>query len=183
MSNGLIQNWRLVIWRGILAVLLGLFSFLWPGLNGPHMVSGFGLYALADGLITIGTGFKGRENPMRWWVFFLEGLVGIVVGVVALTWPLPVILIATWALLTGLLEMVAAIRLRDSVINEWLLAWGGAISIALGVLASFQPRPGDATLIWAMGAYGLSFGILLLLLGFGLRKRNMPSDRKFIPID
>jgi uncharacterized membrane protein HdeD (DUF308 family) len=185
MITGLIQNWRLVVWRGILAILLGLTSFLWPGFGGLQLVITFGIYAMIDGLIAAGTGLTGSDRPLRLWGFILEGLVGITVGGLALALPglapwMPVVLIATWALLTGLLEMMAAIRLRDSIVNDWLLAWGGAISIALGVLAFFQPRPGDSTLIWAMGVYGLSFGMLLMMLGFGLRRKNRRSDRNFL---
>lgn len=185
MVNGLVRNWRLVVWRGILAILFGLGAILWPDIKGYQLVLLFGAYAVMDGLIAAGTSLARTGNPMGWWAFFLEGLVGTVAGVSALLQPnltawVPVLLIAVWAMTTGALEVTAAIRLRDSVINDWLLAWGGGISIALGILAFFQPQPGDGTLIWALGLYGLAFGLLLLALGFGLRRRNLPGNRRFL---
>jgi uncharacterized membrane protein HdeD (DUF308 family) len=185
MAKGLIRNWRLVIWRGILAVTFGLVTFLWQDIKGYQLVMLFGVYALADGLIAAGTSFLRTNNLFGRWAFILEGMVGVAAGVSVLVKPglptwMPVFMIAIWAMITGALEIIAAIRLRDSVINDWLLVWGGGISLALGVLAFFQPQPGDGTLIWALGVYGLAFGILLLALGFGLRRRNLPGDRSFL---
>lgn len=187
MITGLIKNWRMVVWRGILAILLGLTSFLWPDFEGGRVMFVFGIYAVIDGVIAAVTGLTASERPGRRWAFLLEGLVGIATGAVVLALPgmapwRHVELIAVWGVLTGLLEMVAARRLRDSVINEWLLAWGGASSIGLGVLALTQPQPGDSTVIWALGAYGLSFGMLLIMLGFALRRWNARSDRNFLPL-
>ncbi|MGE5252260.1 MAG: HdeD family acid-resistance protein [Bacteroidota bacterium] len=185
MANGLIRNWRLVIWRGILALVFGLVTFLWQDIQGYELVVTFGLYALADGLIAAGTSFVPTRNRIGRWAFLLEGLAGVGAGISVLVLPglptwMPVFLIAIWAMITGGLEILAAIRLRDSIINDWLLVWGGGISLALGILAFFQPQPGDGTLIWALGSYGLAFGILLMTLGFGLRRRNLPGDRSFL---
>lgn len=168
------RNWWLIVLRGVLAALFGLAAFLWPNLTFTVLVLFFGAYAFVDGLFAVVTGLRRVGESSRWWVFLLEGLVGIGVGVLTFVWPqitaLAVIyLIAAWAILTGVLEISAAIRLRREIDNEWLLALSGVVSIVLGALLIFQPGAGSVAVTWALGAYALLFGLLLVILGFQLK--------------
>ena len=66
------------------------------------------------------------------WALLLKGLAGIATGVLTFLWPsvtaqTPVYLIAAWAILTGALEVVAAVDLRKLVEGERQLAWGNLI--------------------------------------------------------
>ena len=178
----LTKNWWLVVLRGVLALLLGLAAFVWPGLTLLVLITMFGIYALADGVVAIVTGIRQTKNSPRWWVFLLEGLIGIGAGVVALIWPYlatAVLLgiIAAWAIITGVFEIAAAIRLRREINNEWLLMLGGLLSILFGVALILQPAAGGVALIWLIGAYQLIFGVLLIALGFRLKNGQLPSDR------
>jgi uncharacterized membrane protein HdeD (DUF308 family) len=101
--------------------------------------------------------------------------------VVALVWPqltgsILVLVIAGWAVLTGILEIIAAIRLRHEINNEWLLALGGIVSIALGVILFSRPVVGSIAIIWTVAAYAVIFGVLLIALGFRLRSQNAPDS-------
>ena len=185
MDNTLARNWWLVVLRGILAILFGLTAFVWPAITLVVLVWIFGIYALADGLVSVGTGLSRTKDSPRWWAFVVEGLVSIVAAVIALIWPqlatlAIVLLIAGWAVLTGILEIVAAIRLRHEINNEWLLALGGIISIVLGVFLFLQPFAGGIAIIWTIAAYAMIFGVLLIALGFRLRNRSVPTDRQAI---
>ena len=84
----------------------------------------------------------------------------------------PGLLIATWALVTGVLEIIAAVRLRKEIEGEWLLALSGIFSILLGGLLAIMPGPGAVALVWYLGAYAVAFGVLLIALGFRLRARH-----------
>jgi uncharacterized membrane protein HdeD (DUF308 family) len=100
--------------------------------------------------------------------------------VVALTWPevtafIMVLLIAGWVVFTGILEIVAAIRLRHEINNERLLALGGMVCIVLGVLLFIQPVAGGIAIIWTVAAYAVIFGVLLIALGFRLKNQNAPA--------
>ena len=176
------KNWWLVVLRGVLAVLLGLAAFVWPGLTLLVLITLFGVYALVDGVVAIVTGITQAKNSPRWWVFLLEGLVGVGAGLVALFRPglataILLGIIAGWAIITGVFEIAAAIRLRREINNEWLLMLGGLLSILFGVALVLQPAAGGLALIWLIGAYQLIFGVLLIALGFRLRNRELPSDR------
>lgn len=170
----LTQNWWLVVLRGVAAILFGIAAFVWPGPTLFALIILFGLYALIDGFIAVATSVSHSKDSPRWWVFLIEGLVGVVIGIVALVWPglttLALLgMIAAWSIITGVLEIAAAIRLRRAITNEWMLALGGILSIALGVVLLLQPLAGTLIIVWTMGAYAIISGVLWVILGFQLR--------------
>ncbi len=178
MTN-ITRNWWLVVVRGLLAILFGLIAFFWPGLTLLLLILTFGVYAIVDGVFAMLSGLVSSKYSFLWWVFLLEGIVSVDAGVIALMRPgltgfVLVALIAIWAILTGAFEIGAAIRLRREITNEWMLALGGFISIVLGVLLLLQPAAGGLIITLMIGAYALMFGILLVLLGFRLRKWEIP---------
>jgi uncharacterized membrane protein HdeD (DUF308 family) len=186
MAKSLSQNWWLVLLRGVLAILFGVLAFVWPAITWLTLIIMFGVYAIVDGIIAIVTGLsRTRESP-RWWTFLLEGLLGIGAGIVALIWPgltslVLIYMIASWAVITGILEIAAAIRLRNEISNEWVLGLGGLVSIGLGILLFLQPAAGGLAIIWTIAAYALIFGVLLVILGFRLRNWRAPDTREPIP--
>src|SRR5690242_16018074 len=110
MVGMLARNWWVLLIRGIAAILFGIAAFLWPGLTLVVLVLLFGAYALVDGIFAVISGIAARKEERRWWVIVLEGLVGIVVGVVTFLLPSVAALaliffIAVWAILTGILEI------------------------------------------------------------------------------
>jgi uncharacterized membrane protein HdeD (DUF308 family) len=178
----LTRNWWLVVLRGVLAILFGLTAFLWPGLTFLVLILMFGVYAIADGAFAMLTGVVSSKYSPRWWVFLLEGVVSVAAGVVAILRPdlaaaVLIAVIAIWAILTGILEIAAAVRLRREITNEWMLAFAGFVSIVLGVLLFFQPGAGGLVITLMIGAYALIFGLVLVILGLRLRKWNTPARR------
>ena len=186
MVQSLSQNWWLVALRGVLAILFGLLAFIWPGVTWLTLIFLFGIYAIFDGVVAIWTGLSRTKETPRWWVFLVEGLIDIAAGVVALISPgltslVLIYMIASWAIITGVLEIVAAIRLRNEITNEWFLGLGGLVSIGLGVLLFLRPGAGGLAIIWTIGAYAIIFGILLVILGFRLRSWRTPEPRQPMP--
>jgi len=176
--NSLTHNWWLLVLRGVAAILFGLAAFVWPGLTLFVLIVLFAAYAFVDGILAVITGLSHTKDSPRWWVFLLEGLVGIAIGVIAFVWPgvttlVILAMIAAWAILTGILEIAAAIRLRREINNEWLLALGGILSVGLGILLIAQPVAGTLAVIWIIGAYELIAGVVWIALGFRLRNREV----------
>ena len=183
MAKSLSQNWWLVVLRGILGILFGVLAFIWPAITWLTLIIMFGVYAIVDGIIAIISGLSRTKESPRWWTFLLEGLLGIGAGIVALIWPgltslVLIYMIASWAVITGILEIAAAVRLRNEISNEWVLGLGGLVSIGLGVLLFFQPAAGSLAIIWTIAAYALIFGVLLVILGFRLRNWKTPDMRE-----
>ena len=186
MVRTLSQNWWLVVLRGALAILFGILTFVWPAITLLTLIVMFGVYAIVDGLVAAWTGLSRTKESTRWWTFLLEGLISIGAGVIALIWPglatlVLIYMIASWAVITGILEIAAAIRLRNEISNEWVLGLGGLLSIALGVLLFLQPLAGGVAIIWTVAAYAVIFGVLLVTLGFRLRNWKAPSAPEPIP--
>jgi uncharacterized membrane protein HdeD (DUF308 family) len=171
--DALSRNWWVFLLRGLAGILFGIITFVAPGISLAALVLVFGAYALADGVLAIVAAVR-RRGEGRWGMLLLEGLVGIAVAVVTLLWPgitaiTLLYLIAAWATVTGVLELVAAVRLRKEIKGEWLLALGGVASIAFGVLVALFPGSGALALVLWIGAYALVFGVLLVVLSFRLR--------------
>jgi uncharacterized membrane protein HdeD (DUF308 family) len=134
----------------------------------------FGAFALADGFGNVVTAFGGRREHENWWVLLLAGLAGIGLGVLtflnpAITALVLLFYIAVWAIATGLLQIVTAIRLRKEIEGELWLALGGAASIAFGVLLIARPGAGALTVLWLIAAYAIAFGIILVILALKAR--------------
>jgi uncharacterized membrane protein HdeD (DUF308 family) len=176
MLNIFTRNWWLIALRGLLAVIFGLLAIIWPSLTVNALVLLFGVYAVVDGIFSIVAGLGRRRSFLP----VLGGLLGIVLGILAWLWPqttavVLLYIIAAYALLTGIFELLNAVQLRKVLENEWLLAVGGILSIVFGVLLIIWPAAGLVTMAWLIGLYALLFGILLIGLGFrlrGLRESN-----------
>jgi uncharacterized membrane protein HdeD (DUF308 family) len=170
------ENWWAVTLRGIAGVVVGALAFLLPLTSMVALVWLFGAYAFLDGLFNLATVWRrGRTRP--WWAMALEGLLGVGAGIVSFVWPgitaiALVYVIAAWAIATGILEIIAAIRLRKEIEGEWLLALSGLFSLALGLVFTMVPEAGVVVLVWSLAAYTVAFGILLIWLSFKLRARH-----------
>ncbi len=177
MLTLLTMNWWALAIRGVFAVLFGVLAFVWPGLTLTVLVLLFGAYAIADGLFAIVAALSSSDRAARWWTLLLQGVLGVIAGLVTFLWPgittlFLLYLIAFWAIFTGGFQIAAAIRLRKELTGEWLLALGGAASIAFGVLLLLFPGAGALAVVWWIGAYAIVFGVLLLTLALRLRRRH-----------
>jgi uncharacterized membrane protein HdeD (DUF308 family) len=171
MLQLLARRWWALALRGVIAVLFGLLTFFIPGVTLISLVLLFGFYAILDGIFDIVSAMKA---PGHHWPLLVEGIVGIVAGIVTFMWPgittmVLLYLIAFWAILTGVLEIVAGIRLREVIANEMLLILMGVISTLFGILIIIFPGAGALAIIIWIGAYAVVFGIILIVLAFRLR--------------
>jgi uncharacterized membrane protein HdeD (DUF308 family) len=176
------RNWWVVLLRGAVAILFGALALAWPGLTLEILVLFFGAYMLVDGVFAVIAALTHRAGHDRWWVLLLEGLAGIAAGVITFLIPgvatlALLLLIALWAIVTGVLEIVAAIGLRKEIRGELLLAISGIASLILGVLLLIFPSAAEVTITWLIGMYAILFGAMLLVLGLRLRKLGrQPSN-------
>ena len=163
------RNWWVLLLRWILAVLFGIMAFVWPGLTIITLVTLYGIYAFLDGITAIWVGISSRT----WWLLIV-GLLGMAVGVYAFAAPLItalalLYLIAFWAILRGVLEIITAVQVRKEIDNEWMLIIGGLFSILVGAILIISPGAGAIAMIWVIGAYALVFGVVMILLSFRVK--------------
>jgi uncharacterized membrane protein HdeD (DUF308 family) len=169
------RNWMLLAFRGMAAVLFGILAFVWPGLTVLTLVYLFGFYALVNGVLALLVAYRAPKGYKKYGALMIEGVLSILAGLIAFAMPgitalSLLILIACWAIVTGVFEIVAAIRLRKVVSHEWLLIIAGIASIGFGVLVMIAPGAGALALVWWIGAYTFAFGLLLMLLAFRMRQ-------------
>ena len=171
MLHTLARNWWALALRGLAAVLFGLLTFFVPGITLVTLVLLFGIYALMDGFFNVIAFFR---VPAHHWALLLEGVIGIIAGILTFVWPaitaiVLLYVIAFWAIFTGVFEIIAGIRLRKVITNEWLLLALGVLSLLFGILILFAPGAGALAIVLWIGAYACLFGIALLALAFRLR--------------
>jgi uncharacterized membrane protein HdeD (DUF308 family) len=174
IADTLNRGWRRMLVRGIAAILFGIFTWLAPGITLVALVLLFGCYALVDGALASWIAVAARKRTENWWLLLLAGLVGIGVGIITLTSPgvtavALLFYMAIWAIARGVLEIVAALRLRDEIEGEWLFIVSGLFSVAFGVLLMAKPGAGALTVLWLVAAYAVVFGIVLVMLAFKAR--------------
>jgi uncharacterized membrane protein HdeD (DUF308 family) len=174
MLEELRSNWGWIALRGVFAVLFGLMALLWPAITLTALILLWGAFQLTDGVVSLVTGVRVHDGSKPFLPIALVGVVGIAVGLVTLFWPALttfalLMVIGSCALLTGILQVVAAIRLREEIEDEWLLAFGGVVSMLFGLVMIVQPGPAAVGLVWMIGAYAIFFGLLLITLGLRLR--------------
>jgi uncharacterized membrane protein HdeD (DUF308 family) len=179
MTTVLGRNWWALAVRGVAAVLFGLIAFIMPGATLAAIVLLFGAYAVVDGIFAIVAAVRAAERHARWWSLALQGVVDIVAGIIAFVWPAVTVLVllflvAFWAIVTGVLEIAAAIRLRREIQGEWLLILSGILSVVFGGALLAVPGAGLVVIIWWIGAYALVSGIVMITLAFKLRARRQP---------
>jgi uncharacterized membrane protein HdeD (DUF308 family) len=174
MLRTLAQNWWAVVLRGVCAVIFGVGAFAWPGITLAVLVLVYGAYALVEGVLAVVWALSSRQPGAFPWGVLLAGLAGVIIGVVTFLWPgvtalALLYLIAAWAIVRGIFEIVAAVHLRRELDNEWLLALSGVLSVVLGLVLVMAPGAGVLAVLWWIGAFAILFGVLTIALGFKLK--------------
>jgi uncharacterized membrane protein HdeD (DUF308 family) len=174
--------WWVFVLRGVVGIAFGVLAFVSPLWGLAILIALFAVWALIDGVTGAVMALQNRERDRSWWVGLLEGIVGIVAGALALLFPTLaatalLLIFAAWAIVTGIFEIIAAIRLREQIKGELWLALAGVASIALGVLLLLRPDAGILTLVWLVGAIAIAFGVLFVALGWRLRRINELAKR------
>jgi uncharacterized membrane protein HdeD (DUF308 family) len=174
MLDQLINRWWIIAARGAVAVVFGVAAFFAPRATMGYLVSLFGLFALADGIFTIGAGLA-----LNWLTLFSEGIVGGAIGLLTVLFPVAaamwfVYFIVAWTFVTGVLEVIAAYGLwraatRPLVEGQWLLGVSGVLSLLFGAVVATQNATEVTRFMWTVGAYALVSGALLVVLAFNIR--------------
>lgn len=180
------RNWGWLVIRGVLALILGTVAFLFPvsALFAFTMV--FAAYAGADGILSTIAGVRGAtRKEERWWAFILRGIIGLAVAAIFVLMPFAATvsyalatlgLLSAWAMLAGILEVIAAVRLRKEIEGEWLLGFSGLLSILLGLAVPtalyVNPPATILSVAWIIAFYAVLAGIALIALGLRLRRKK-----------
>jgi len=172
---GFCEKWWMIAVRGVVALGFGLLVLLWPGIDANVLALAFGVFAVVDGLVLAGLAVVGRDVLENWWVVLAEGLVGIALGVLALSWHdigglRLLALLAAWAVVTGVFEVEAGVRLRRLAAGETSLLLAGVLSVGVGIALVALPKDDPVEIAWAIGLFGMTYGALLVLVAERMRR-------------
>jgi uncharacterized membrane protein HdeD (DUF308 family) len=177
--------------RGVLALLLGIGAIVFPMSAVFAFTMVFAAYCFVDGVASLVAGIHGGQEPgHRWGALVFSGIIGILIGILFLLMPLVatityafivLVMLAAWAILTGILEIAVAVRLRREIEGEWLLGLSGAISVLLGigviVLVIPNPAASIVSAAWLIAFFALGTGIVLVVQALRLRSRVAALNR------
>ncbi|USH02983.1 HdeD family acid-resistance protein [Grimontia kaedaensis] len=175
LVGALSRNWWVLLLRGIASIIFGFMLWTLPTEESVEtLILVFGIFAFVDGALQVWTAIMERKERDNWVVLMLWGVVGIAAGIMTFTVPgltavALLFYIAVWAIAKGVLEIIAAIRLRKEIAGEWLLILGGIISILFGGFLMSNPAAGATALIWVIAMYAFVFGVLFVALSFKLK--------------
>jgi uncharacterized membrane protein HdeD (DUF308 family) len=174
LARILSRFWWVLLLRGLVSVLFGVVALSSPGATLAVLVLWFGAWALVDGIFDLIAAVGGRKEHDDWWVLLLEGLLGIAFGIIAFQAPAMTTLvllfyIAAWAVATGVMRVVLAVRLRREISGEWLLALSGLASIVFGAFMLARPGEGALALLWLIALWAIVVGAFLTVLAFRVR--------------
>ena len=175
LANILSRYWWMTLLRGVLWVLFGICVLAQPGISLVTLTLLFGAFALADGIVKVGSAIGGRNEHEHWGVLLLAGLCGIGVGILTFMSPgitalVLLFYIAVWAIAIGLMELVVAIRLRKEIEGEFWLGLAGVASIIFGVLLMARPGAGALSVLAMIGGFAIVIGLIEIV--FAIRARG-----------
>jgi uncharacterized membrane protein HdeD (DUF308 family) len=170
-----------LLWRGLLAIAIGIVSVAWPNITVGAFVILFAVYAFIAAAMNALVAFSSsRAGPV--FGYLLLSLLSLAAGVVALVWPditalVLVIWIAAWAVVTGVIEVVMAFRQGETAGERALWAITGLLSVALGVVLFIRPDIGAVSLATVFGLFSIFYGVSALVLSFQARKVDSATHR------
>lgn len=174
MLQAIARKWWVLLFRGLAAIALGVLVIWWPGVSLLTLVILWGVFTLLDGFSGIMLGLRGEADGTMWWTMMLLGVLGVGAAITAFIWPGMTAVILLWiiawtAILRGLFEIAAAIRLRKHIDNEWLLAISGLLSVVAGFLVLRNPAAGALAITLLIGGYMMVLGVVAVVLSFRLK--------------
>jgi uncharacterized membrane protein HdeD (DUF308 family) len=192
MNDTLLRYWWMLALRGAIAIAFGILAIMLPGVTLLTLVVLFAVYALFGGAVWTFGAIQNRQSDDHWWVLLMAGIASIGAGVIALIHPaltalVLVLLIGANALVTGVLDIVVAVRMRRQIQGEMLLILSGLVSVVFGAIVFLYPTgAGALALVWMISFYAVATGVLLLMLAFRVRswaRTNPVQGVQGVPLD
>lgn len=168
------KYWWLFLVRGLLALAIGVFALMFPVAALSTLVLFIGAYFVVDGVVAIAKAIQILRTDKHWWIVLLEGIAGVIVGLLMFVLPgvslvTLALLVGVWAVVSGVLAIVSALRLRTHVPGEWLYLVFAVVSIVFGIYVLMQPATGLVYIALMISIYGFIAGVSMIALAFRAR--------------
>lgn len=173
------RSWWVFLLYGVVALVFGIATLVWPGRSVLALVLTFGVLSLADGLVSLLSIFR-KDIALPNWLLLLYALVSIGFGLLAITQPAEMAsamlwLLAIWLIIAGAARIIFSIQVRKLINGEWLLVLSGLLAILLGVLFLVRPGIGLLTIALWIAVGALLYGVLQIVVALRLKGRRLPA--------
>jgi uncharacterized membrane protein HdeD (DUF308 family) len=170
------KRWWTLVVRGLLSIAFGILAIRLPGTAVMALVVVFGVYAIAQGLASLSLVLSPVAEGS--WLVGLSGVISIAAGIIALVWPgitavALFYVIAFWAIVVGVVELVAAIRYSHEIEGEWAYVISGLLWIAFGVVVIGWPGIGVVAVLALVATTAILRGVMEIIIGVRLRKAHL----------
>ena len=174
------RQWWVLVLQGVLGIIVGVFAIISPGLALATIALLFAAWALVSGVSQLTAGWRVAEARGRSWPFLLSGAVSVVAGILAVAFPgvtilYLILLLGAWILVSGMMEVYTAWRIRNEVTGEWVLALAGALRVVAGILIVAMPYVGAILTAALFATWAILSGAAALFLGWRLRQFSGPA--------
>jgi uncharacterized membrane protein HdeD (DUF308 family) len=177
MEIRLFKNWWLMTVKGILAVGFGLYIIVIfkYSIVTTFLAKIFGSIMLISGLMINTGAFLHKKTNPRWVWWLIEGVADIIIGALFLfkpQWAKAFILgiMAFWAFIIGLIQIITAIRMQGYMNNWWSLLVTGTFSILFAVLIFINPFYGKYPIVTIVGISAIIFGLIMIYMSKTLKE-------------
>jgi len=170
--------------RGFVAVIFGILAIAATQFTLDFLVYVFGFFAILTGILNAGVGISSEKTELPKGLLVATGVVGILIGILALLTPLIIamtvtIFIAAWALVTGISDLGLALSNKTAP-HRALLALSGIIGFLFAVILVITPILGAFALVIVLGIYALVFGVISIFLGLSMGREKVVVETKAV---
>ena len=172
-AQSITSKWWTFLVRGILALVLAVAVFMYPGATIITVTYLIAFYFIVSGIAQIAGGFA-LAGAGHWWLLILTGALTAILGFIMIGSPglgplALAYMVAMYAMYTGLIEIASGIQLRGALPSAgWWIVFG-VLTLALGIYVVVQPGIGLAALVYTIGFYAAIAGIVLVAFAFRLK--------------
>lgn len=176
MDKALTRMSRLLGVAGVASIVFGVTVLLWPGISLLSLTLLFGAFAFVYGTLAIGAGLYLLAHRSTEWVPNVAGgVAGVIIGVITYLHPgitdlTLVYLVAAWAFVVGVFEIMAAIDMRGMLPGAMWLGLAGALSVVFGIVVAFRPGAGMLAILWLIGIYAILAGVTRLVAAYRIHQ-------------
>lgn len=165
---------------GILSIILGLLLIFMPGIAIGTFIIFFAIYLLFYGILRAAMSLGAEQGSPYRLPWLILGILAILGGIGLFLYPgISVLLlayyIAFYAIVVGILEIIAGVRIRQNIGREILLIIAGILSILFGLYLFAAPGIGLSLLIIFLGWFELIYGGILFAYGITRNNSNRPA--------
>jgi len=184
MEGTLSRNWWAFVLRGGLAMVFALLVIGWSDATPASLARIFGVFAVGEGALAIGSSLGARRDEDRPWALLFEGAIGIGFGLVALIAPFQTLetvawVVASWIAMVGLLEGATALKFHRHVATPRLLVGLSVVSIIAAAAMVFSPRAGEIVTVWLLGSWAAFLGAVTFIIGMALHRKESVGNFEY----